>query len=113
MNGNLRRSQKEVWIGLAEVVPRKGQKVLNPRAKGAMVNAMAWVSSKRQFRVRVQGALKKLGLKLVRIEEVEPFRQRQKGRTFDRVVNRMKSRVKTGKSEVAFGTFHTWSNGDS
>src|ERR1700730_16360523 len=99
--------KSQLWIGLAEVLVRAGNKVLPAHIMGASVNVIAFAASRYDFRRQLLEALRGAGLDLVSLEDVEPFSRRTKKYRVSPRLHRLAERVKADR-KVGFGTFHTF-----
>src|SRR5579884_4534998 len=64
----------DVWKGLVEVTPLPGSTILEG-APGAYSNVLALAENEVEYKEKVVGALRVLGLKVERFEDVEPLRR--------------------------------------
>jgi hypothetical protein len=99
---------KQIWIGLVGVVPRPGSNTLSGgQAKGAFVNALAFVSDEEEYKIAVQRAASELGLETFEYEDVERFSDRvSKFEVNDTLKSLAEEAESTGS--VKFGTFHNY-----
>ena len=99
---------KQLWIGLAEVRPLPGCKLLE-EAKGAYVHVMAWANDVNEFRNAVILRVAELALQLADLREIEPWAIRNSG---DDPIRdeffEMQNRIRDDIESVAFGRFHAW-----
>jgi len=64
----------DVWIGVAEIIPREGCELLSPD-EGAFVNFLTLASSDSEYRAKVMGALFDYRLELLGFEDVRHSRR--------------------------------------
>ena len=102
---------KQVWVGLADVVPAKGSKALG-ESKGAFVNVLGLASSKSQFIELAKEALIKEGFFLVSLEEVELFFERIKSYEVADELHDLANQIKE-KGGVGWGKFHTYAKDET
>lgn len=99
---------RQIWIGLAEVEPLPGCKLLD-EARGAYVHAMAWANDADEFKQMVTLRAADLNLRVVEIRDTEPWAIRN---TSDEPLREefydMQQRISADVSAVAFGRFHAW-----
>lgn len=99
---------KQLWIGLAEVRPLSGCKLLE-EAKGAYVHVMAWANDVDEFRSAVALRIADLALDLVDLREIEPWAIRSSG---DDPIRdeffEMQHRIRDDIKSVSLGRFHAW-----
>lgn len=99
---------KQLWIGLAEVLPLAECKLLE-EAKGAYVHVMAWADTADEFRAAVVQRATELALVLVDLRETEPWAIRNssddplRDEFFE-----MQHRISDDTKSIAFGRFHAW-----
>ena len=99
---------KQLWIGLAEVLPLAECKLLD-EAKGAYVHVMAWANTADDFRSAVIKRATELALILVDLRETEPWAIRTssddplRDEFFE-----MQHRLQDDTKSIAFGRFHAW-----
>lgn len=101
-----KKRREVIWKGLARVAEQQGSDTLG-KASGAYVVMMAWASRRGAFRAKVSRALGDLGLKLLRLEEAGIFRGSSRIK-YDKIVKRMRNKLRADPQSVQFGTFHTW-----
>jgi hypothetical protein len=104
----------QIWIGLAEVAALEGCRRLGD-SKGASVNVVAWANSEPDFRSRVRKVVAELDLKLLDLEDCEPFSKRQAQWEVDDVILQMvdTANEEHNRNNVVFGTFHLWKKADA
>jgi hypothetical protein len=105
-------SAKQIWIGLAEVVPSEGCRLLG-EAQGAFVNVLAWAISGRDFYAKVDKAVAGLELKLTDLEDSEPFSRRSAKWEVNEEILRMVDTANEEPSNIVFGAFHKWEKSDA
>jgi hypothetical protein len=66
------QNKYSVWIGLATVIPIRGNKDLGD-AKGAAVNVLQWAKDESDFREKVTTQLSEYDYFLEELEDVEVF----------------------------------------
>ena len=97
---------KELWIGLAGVVPGQDSSTLGPR-RAAYVNAIALAVDRQAFIRRVDEAVQALGLSFEDIDNVDRFEKRRAERfVAAELIEAAKQAEQSG--EVIFGTFHSY-----
>ena len=64
--------QRQVWIGVAGVIPRDGCELLSA-GEGAYVNFLTLASNAVEYRAKLAGILSDYRLELQDLEEVRPF----------------------------------------
>ena len=98
--------KREVWIGLVEVWPKHGSRILNKNER-AFVSVLAWSSTQIEYRQRVRKLCDYYWLMVKGIEKSEPFRQRSKRSAARREVVKLVEKVER-HHDARFGTFHVW-----
>lgn len=99
---------KQIWIGLAEVQPLPGCKLLE-EARGAYVHVMAWGNNPEEFRTALELRARELALEIVNLRETEPWQIRSSGELpLREEFFEMESRIHDDVCAVAFGRFHAW-----
>ena len=102
--------KKHVWIGLVGVMPQLGaEKVLNAKAKGAFVNALAYAVDEAEYMRTVEEALGGLGLTAHEFEDIETFSERIAKWEVDAELRALADEVGT-TGGVRFGTFHNYTD---
>ncbi|MFC1587870.1 hypothetical protein ACFL54_06145 [Planctomycetota bacterium] len=98
---------KEVWIGMAHVLPLADNDILDKEAAGAWVNALVLAGSEDDFRNRVQATLEAMQFNVAEIKDAEPYANRTAATL---VVKRLRDLAKTAaeSGEVHFGSFHCY-----
>ena len=99
-------SDKELWIGLAEVEQTSRHGVLGD-VRGGFTNAIAMANGKVDFRAAVKRGLDDLGLRLIHLKEAETLKTRLSKHSISEDLERTADEVKS-TGEVGFGTFHTF-----
>lgn len=99
---------REIWIGLAEVIPLPGSTTLSRGAKGAFVNVLAWATSADVLRSRVKALMNEMGLHLAGLEDAEPFLLRTERCEVDDGLWEIAREMECEPNAVRFGTFHCW-----
>jgi hypothetical protein len=95
----------EVWIGLAKVKSNtKGS--LNAITHG-YVNVLGLSNSKQDFRKKASLKFQDIGLKLIRLEDAEPFSKRMKTFKVDKSIQAIAKNI-LQQTVVDFGTVHTY-----
>jgi len=101
--------KKELWIGLASIVPLEGNNEFS-LTKGIYVNIIALASSIDDYRGVINADLVGQKYRLIDIEDVETFQERtQKYHVSDELLGLAKQVQVTGK--IGLGTFHTYNIG--
>jgi hypothetical protein len=98
---------KQIWIGLAEVRPLPGCKLLE-EAKGAYVHVMAWAETPEQFQKMAALRAADLSLEIVQIRETQPWLIRNSADELRDEFFEMETRISSNVRGVAFGRFHAW-----
>ena len=99
---------KQIWIGLVGVVPRQGSNTLSGgQAKGAFVNALAYVSDEEEYKIAVQRAASELALDAFEYEDIETFSDRVSKFEVDDTLKALADEAESTGS-VRFGTFHNY-----
>ena len=96
----------EVWIGLANVVPRANCELLGDD-KGAYVNFLSLARDAGEFRTKVARACHYYKLDLIELEECQPFAERHFERDAAEELCEVADEL-TDPRHVRFGTFHTY-----
>jgi hypothetical protein len=99
--------QRAKWIGLAEVLPNDGCEALGSDRVGAIVNVVGFAADAREFAKVVESALADLNLRLLQLQDVEPYSARSTKHPVDPFLQAEARRV-PGELRVAFGHFHTY-----
>lgn len=99
-------SDKELWIGLAEVEQTSRNGVLGD-VGGAFTNAIGMANSKANFRATVKRSLDDLGLRLIRLKEAETLKARLSKHSISADLARSAEEAKS-TGGAGFGTFHTF-----
>jgi len=105
----------ELWTGLACLVPNPNCKDFNLFAgKGAYVNVVTWAESAVHFEERVRTIVaEQLGCILREMENIGLLEPRMQRDDFpDEFINMRQTAIRQ-PSDVVFGTFYTWSQGDT
>ena len=106
MSAGAKKSEGELWIGLAEVTQTSNPGVLGT-SEGAYTNAIAQAASRSSFRSKVKDALAELGLSLKRLESAETLNARLAKYSVDAELSKAADEARsTGR--VEFGTFHSF-----
>lgn len=69
---NTLEMENKVWIGLATILPLKGNDELGS-SKGASVNILHWACNKKDYEEKLKNQLVDYGYELQELEDVEPF----------------------------------------
>jgi hypothetical protein len=110
MSTREKKSDGELWIGLAEVTQTSNPGVLGA-SEGAFTNAIARAVSRNSFRSTVKDAVADLGLRLTRLESAETLTARLKEFSLDAELTKVAEEAKkTGR--VEFGTFHAFGSNE-
>jgi hypothetical protein len=105
------KRDKAVWIGLAEVNPIPGSTTLGSDKKGACVNVLIFSSDADEFEKQLTEMLDQLGLKLISLEDVEPFSIRTSNHQVDTALIELAAKVNSHNA-IEFGNFHTFPIGE-
>jgi hypothetical protein len=98
---------KQIWIGLAEVRPLPGCKLLE-EAKGAYVHVMAWAETAEKFQKMARLRAADLSLEIVQFRETQPWLIRNAADELRAEFFEMETRISSDVCGVAFGRFHAW-----
>ena len=96
----------EVWIGLAKVEANDSVNLI--QAKASYVNVLGLSRNKNEFRKKINSSLKKIGLKLKSLQDVEPFNERLLHFSVDKSLKDIAKKMITSNDLIEFGTFHTY-----
>jgi hypothetical protein len=100
--------QESVWIGLVGVVPiPRTHSVLAANAKGAYVNALAYVTDVAGYKAIVEQELRNLGLTAYEFEDIERFSERTSKWEVDEELRELADEVEV-RGGVRFGTFYNY-----
>jgi len=102
----------EIWIGLAELMPLDGCTLMG-EAKGAFVNVVGWADSSDAFYSKIERIVATLHMKLLSLEDAEPFSQRSSRWEVDDSILQMIDTATENQEDLVFGTFHFWHNADA
>jgi hypothetical protein len=102
----------EIWIGLAEVVALPGCKRLGT-GQGAFVKIALWASSDSDFCTKVEKAISDLDLRLLELEDREPFSKRLSRIEAGAETLQIAETAKKNPGDAVFGTFHIWEQTDA
>ncbi len=97
---------RQVWIGMAQVEPRKGNNVLEG-AVGAFVNALAIADDETEWQARTRDALREIGFDLKAFEDAEPFWAREHSANPSEELRRYAEEARLS-GEVRFGCFQAF-----
>jgi len=98
----------EIWIGLAKVkAQRKGSDVLQDSVN-AYVTVLGVANNKKSFRKIVKSSLDKMGIELLRLEEIDTFFNRIKKFNVERNLYKKSNELLHSELRVVFSTFHTF-----
>jgi len=95
------------WIGLVKVIVQKESKIFDGD-NAAYTNAIGLAKTKTEFRNRVKTKLSSMDLKLLRLEDAEPFTERLKKFKVDNTIANIAKRLSPNNA-IEFSTFHTYS----
>ena len=98
---------KNIWIGLADVLPRPGSDALQSGGAGAHVQVLARAKNAEVFQDVVKEGLGVMGFDVITFEDVELFSDRIRSYEVDETVLEAARQVDSGQS-MAFGTFYTY-----
>jgi hypothetical protein len=101
--------EREVWIGLVEVVPEEGNNIFEG-APGAYANVLALVSSVGGYMAVTGPALARRGLEAVEVANPEPLRERQSRAALSEEMIRLAEHARAG--EVVWDTFYVFETDD-
>jgi hypothetical protein len=100
----------EVWIAVVGVLPMTHDTCLG-LAKGAYVNALAYVSTAAEYERAVTTAFRELDLHVFELEDVEPFRERSAKYVLDKSIRALAKRTHRTHA-VMFDEFHVFKSVD-
>lgn len=104
---NNKKTENQIFIGLAHVVTNKAAGGVLKSSKGAYVNILCLVSNETEFIVEASKVMKSMGLNLVDCEDIETFTERmEKYEIQDRLLSLAKQ--VNDEQKVIFGTFHSY-----
>ncbi len=98
---------KQIWIGLVEVRPLPGCKLLE-EAKGAYAHAMAWAETAEDFQKMAALRAADLSLEIVEFRDIQPWSIRNAGDELRDEFYQMEQRIASDVRQVVFGRFHAW-----
>lgn len=99
------QADRDVWIGLVEVVPEEGNEIFDG-APGAYANVLALASSVDDYMAVTAPALLRQGLIAVGVDDPEPLRERKsRVRLSDEILS-LEERARTG--DVVWDTFYVF-----
>ena len=102
----INRSKRQVRIGLVEVWPSRGSRVLEEDER-AFVNVLAWSATQAEYRRRACELCDYYWLVAKSIGRSEPFYQKRMGRSARQEFTKLAEKV-TRHRDARFGTFHIW-----
>jgi hypothetical protein len=94
------------WIGLAQVKPRPGNKLLDDAA-GAFVAAVSLASGLDDYVAKVTTVLSAYGFDVLNIKDIEPCVVRAQKYPLESAVQELSEQV-SEEGPVSLGTFHTF-----
>jgi hypothetical protein len=94
-------SDKELWIGLAEVEQTSGNGVLGD-VRGGFTNAIAMATSRANFRATVKRGLDDLGLRLIQLKEAETLKARLSKRSISEDLEKSKEYRRSGLWHLSY-----------
>src|SRR6476659_10260088 len=97
---------RQVWIGVAGVVPRSGCELLSPD-KGAYVNFLTLANSEAEYRAKVTGALLHYRLELLEFQDLRPLSKSDNSSEEILLVAEQLKRH-GNPQHVRYSTFHTF-----
>jgi hypothetical protein len=100
-------AKPEVWIGLVEVVPDEGQDPFDG-ALGAYANVLALARSVKDYMEATAAALLREGLLAVRVDDLEPLRERRGRFQLNDEILDLGEQAKRG--DVVWDTFYAFDN---
>ena len=104
-----RKLNLQTWIGLADVIPRAGNKNLRG-AKGAVVNILALANSVKSFDGIACKFLIKWGFDVLEISDIEPFKKRLSHFKVAKGLLALEKKL-SKKNPVVWYKFHTYKKG--
>ena len=96
---------REVWIGLVEVVPEEGNDIFDG-APGAYANVLALAESVEDYMAVTAPVLLRQGLIAVGVDDPEPLRERRSRVQVSDEILDLDERALTG--DVVWTTFHVF-----
>jgi hypothetical protein len=99
------RANREVWIGLVEVVPEEGNDVLEG-APGAYANVLATAASVEDYMAVTAPALLRHGLLAIGVDDPEPLRDRRSRVQLSDEILDLGERARKG--DVVWDTFYVF-----
>jgi hypothetical protein len=109
MADDQKEQQREVWIGLVEVVPEDGNDIFEG-GLGAYTNVLALASSVEEYMAVTAPALLLEGVIAVGVDDPEPLRERQLKVEVDEEFVRLGEQARRGY--VVWSTFHIFESED-
>ena len=101
--------EREVWIGLVEVVPDEGNDIFEG-APGAYSNVLALASSVADYMAVTAAAFQRRGLTAVGVDNPEPLRERRSRVHLSDAIVQLGEQAATGA--VVWDTFHIFEADD-
>jgi hypothetical protein len=103
---------KQIWVGLAEVKPQPGCKMLK-EGRGAFVHTMAWAEDAAHFERVLTRCFGQLKMDIAGLRQPEPWMVRS-SRPDEETPGLldMAQQISQDEAKVAFGTFHAWLKDD-
>ncbi len=100
-------SEKELWIGLAKLIPKAKENNLKLVDKGAYVNVIAYSTDAENFATTILIHFEKLQMDLIELEDVEQLSFRMSTYGISQELYKLAGEVKQ-KKIIGLGTFHTF-----
>ena|SRR5581483_7691562 len=102
---------KDVWIGLANVVPCEGNGELG-NAKGAYVKVFALASSPSEFKEKIAAAFLTMDFELKDVEEIETFTSFDHKYSASQDFHELAEQAQSDNN-VVFDTFHVYEHDET
>lgn len=105
----------ELWTGIACLVADPNCKDFmrfGEDGKGAYVNVVAWASSEKEFRQRIEKITPELDCILLELDHIQLLNERMEQPDYPEDLIDMRSTAERQPADIVFGTFHTWAQSD-
>ena len=99
-------TDREVWIGLAQVSPKPGNAIFDG-APGAFSNVLCLVRDETEFRSMVEETFGGLGFKVREITDIEPLEQRRRYGVADDEILHLANGL-SDSSPLLYDTFYVY-----
>lgn len=104
---NIRVNHSEIWIALANIQIDKNLSSIKD-ASYAYVTVIGLTKSKIDFRKKVAEELLRLNFRLLKLEEVEKFKERVVRYKVEKSIYELVQELLNSDAEIKFSTFHTY-----